>query len=377
MHSRRSLMLISIIALVAASMAAAGAAQHQAHGSVLAPTTPTALAIGRDAKLRRLLKAMVAQTHAPGGVLLVQTATGTWRRGVGAAQLAHSVGGPSGARRLPMRVTSRFRIASVTKTFTAALVVRLVADGALSLDDSVEQWLPGRLPNRAGLQITIRDLLRHTSGLQNAGASDGPMVVAGAAGRFYYANANYGLLGEIVTAVTGLTYGDALSARILRPLALADTEVATYAQVPAGLARGYSPKRVSRDVPRLDFTTLPDAQPFAAARLVSDADDVARFGRALFNGAVVTSELVAVVRTPGPVEGYDTHGYNAYGLGLMRFPAPCGAAWGHRGRLSGYTSYLLSTADGKRTVVVLLNVDTQDWSLVLKLNKLVTQALCT
>jgi D-alanyl-D-alanine carboxypeptidase len=368
-------LLLSVTTLAAAS-AGAGAAQDPPQGSVLVPASTTALRAGRDDKLRRLLKAIVAQSNAPGGVLVVQTPTGTWRRAMGAARLVHSVGGPAGARRrVPMRVTSRFRIASVTKTFTAALVLRLVADRLLSLDDSVEQRLPGRLPNGAGSQITIRDLLGHRSGLQNAGG-DGPIFVAGPPGRFHYADANYTLLRETGTAVSGSAYADALAARILQPLGLKDTELATWAQVPAGLAHGYSVKRVSRKVPRLDFTTLANANDPAGAGLVSDADDLARFERALLTGQLIPSEFVALMKTPGRVEDSDTLGYNAYGLGMMRFSTACGAAWGHRGRPAGYTSYLLSTADGKRTVVLLIN-DNPEWPLNLKLNKLVTQALCT
>src|SRR5215204_4131683 len=137
MHPSRLVLLLSVTTLAAAS-AGTGAAQHRPQSAVLVPTSTAALHAGRDDKLRRLLKTIVAQSNAPGGVLLVQTPTGTWRRAVGAARLAHSVGGPAGApRRLPMRVSSRFRIASVTKTFTAALVLRLVADQLLSLEDSV------------------------------------------------------------------------------------------------------------------------------------------------------------------------------------------------------------------------------------------------
>lgn len=366
------LALVACLAgLLSASTAAPTAAYGADHVSALAQTTAR---IGRDARLRRLLKSMVAQANAPGGVLLVQTPTSTWRRAVGAAQLARSVSGPRDAKRLPMRVNSRFRLGSVTKTFTAALVLRLVTERNLSLDDTVERWLPSRLPNGAGSRITIRDLLGHRSGIHDQAETE-QMVVAGPPGVFYYANSNYDLLGDIVATATSSTYAEQLSLQILRPLALTNTEIATWAQVPAGLARGYSAKPVSRSVPRLDFTNIAYAPHIPAAGLVSSAADLARFERSLFTGSLIPPALVALMQTPGSVVAHETYGFNAYGLGLERFPARCGPAWGHRGRAAGYMTYLLSNADGRRTVVLQIN-DTPDSPLVPRLDKLVTQALC-
>ena len=115
-----------------------------------------------------------------------------------------------------------------------------------------------------------------------------------------------------------------------------------------------------------------------AAALVSTAADLALFERALFRGRVVSQSLVATMQTPGTVQGSQTAGYDAYGLGLMRFPSRCGAAWGHRGRHDGYTSWLLSTADGKRTAVALLNVGhtLADNARVRMLTRIVTTAFC-
>jgi D-alanyl-D-alanine carboxypeptidase len=296
----------------------------------------------RDAKLRSTLASLVSRANAPGGVLVVQTPAGIWRRALGQAQLKP---------RKRMAVGARFRVASVTKPFTPALVLRLVADGILSLDDPVERWLPGRLPEGAGAVITVRDLLRHTSGIADPveRLSDaGPDLIVSPPGPYRYANRNYILLGRIIGAATGSTYDVELAERILKPLGLTYSELATGNAVPAGLAHGYLPA-----APRLDVTALPVTG--AHAGLVSDAADLARFERALFSGRVIPRELVAMMQTPRSVAGYTDAGYYAYGLGLMRFSSRCGSAWGHFGRIPGYMSWMLSTPDGRRTVVALLN----------------------
>ena len=353
MHSHRLALLLSITTLPLAS-AGASAAQPQPHGSALAPTTPAALRAGRDDKLRRLLTMVVAQTKAPGGVLFVQTPTGTWRRAMGAARLAHSVGGPAGARRrLPMRVSSRFRIASVTKTLTAALVLRLVADRTLSLDDRVEHWLPDGSQTAPVRRSPSAICLDTAAGSRTRGATARSSSQVHPVASTMRTPTTPCCVRPSALSV-GPRIADALAARILQPLGLKAAELATWAQVPAGLAHGYSVERDSRGKCRDSTDGLANANDPAAAGLVSAADDLARFERGLLTGKLIPSELVALMETPEAVEDSDTLGYNAYGLGMMRFSAPCGAAWGHRGRPAGYTSYLLSTANGKRTVVLLI-----------------------
>ena len=82
------------------------------------------------------------------------------------------------------------------------------------------------------------------------------------------------------------------------------------------------------------------------------------------------------MQTPLPLDGFASAGYTAYGLGLMRFPTPCGDAWGHRGRSPGYMTYMLSSPDGNRTAILLLNDGHLEDDVVVKLNPLVERALC-
>ena len=141
----------------------------------------------RAAKLDGILKSIVSATGSPGAVLLVQTPTSTWQRATGVSSIKP---------RQAMKTTGRFRVASVTKVFTAAVVLRLAESGTLSLDDTVERWLPGRVPGGAGAAITSRQLLSHTSGLADLQYGGNPFGVDGPPGPFRYANWNFNLLGD-------------------------------------------------------------------------------------------------------------------------------------------------------------------------------------
>ena len=305
----------------------------------------------RSATLRGILEELAARSTAPGGVLLVQTPGGTWRGATGVARRTP---------RQPMAVAGRFRVASITKTFTATVVLGLVADRKLALDDTVAKWLPGRLPKEAA-EITVRDLLSHRSGLTDAGKIE-------PRGRFRYADGNFLLLGEIVEAVTSSTFEERLADRILEPLRLTRTELRP-SPPPGDIVHGY----LANGGP--DVTgSLYTRRAAPAAALVSTADELARFERALLRGRVIPARFVKEMETSISRFG---QGY-AYGLGLSRSPARCGAAWGHAGRTFGYTGWMLSTASGKRTVVALLNtgVDLNDPKLWRRLEGLVTRALC-
>jgi D-alanyl-D-alanine carboxypeptidase len=287
-------------------------------------------------------------SSSPGGVLLISNGSRSWLGAVGLA-----VRRP----RAPMRVDRRFRIASVTKTFTATIVLRLVDAGKLSLDDTVERWLPGRVPG--GGSITIRQLLNHTSGLLD-GASE-----SGAPGVFAYANGNYELLAAVVEGVEGRGIAASMREWLIQPLRLRDTVWPTRSSVPR-LAHGYS-RYTGADVTLVKPKALT-----AAGGLVSSATDVARFLRAVLGGSVLSRAQRAEMQTPVPVT---ERGWDGYGLGLVEVETTCGTAWGHRGRGFGFTSYGFGSADGRRVAVLLLNVET-DLNVAANVQRLLLAAWC-
>ena len=107
-------------------------------------------------QLQEMLNNSVSDAGVPGALLAVQSPAGIW---VGAAGKADLVSGA------PMTPDMQVRLASVTKTLTAILVMKLVEDQVLRLEDTVEQWLPGRL--RQGSEMTIEMLLNHHAGIYN------------------------------------------------------------------------------------------------------------------------------------------------------------------------------------------------------------------
>jgi D-alanyl-D-alanine carboxypeptidase len=144
---------------MAAAALAAGVAACSSSGDSAVDTGASTATGDSTHSYERVFASIVASdspSAPPGVVALVRDARGTWRGAAGVASLA------SGEA---MRPDHRFRIGSVTKTFTATLVLQLIGEGELGFDDTVERWLPGLLPE--GERITVRQLLNHTSGLYN------------------------------------------------------------------------------------------------------------------------------------------------------------------------------------------------------------------
>jgi D-alanyl-D-alanine carboxypeptidase len=322
------------------------------------------------ARLQRALDRYVA-AGVPGAVALARDGRRITRVTAGVGRLDP---------RRPIRATDRFRVGSLTKTFTAVLVLQLARHGRLALDDTVERWLPGRVPG--GDAITVRQLLSHTSGLfdytLDTEATFGPFLAGdrdhiwaplqlidiavahppdfppGAA--WQYSNTGYILLGLIVEAATHRSYARVLQRRILDPLRLRRTTLDTHGQIAGRYAHGYS-RLLSPTGQLEDVSDLSPSWGWAAGALVSTADDVAAFYRALLAGRLLRRHELAEMQTTVSMglPGED------YGLGLWRThtvlisptPLPCGAAWGHNGDIFGYHADAFVRADGRHEVVLL------------------------
>jgi D-alanyl-D-alanine carboxypeptidase len=242
----------------------------------------------------------------------------------------------------------RFRIGSVTKVFTATLILQLVDKRKLALNDTVERYLPGIV--RAGRQITVRDLLNHRSGLANY--TDDPtwprrerrltrpiQSLRFAASqpldfkpgrKWGYSNTNYIALGLIIENITGHTYAHELDQRILKPLALRDTQLATTYRLP--------------DLQ--DDGTNPNA-PWAAGSIISNARDLSRFLSALLSGQLVSNTALQQMKQTVPVPPL-----GADGLGIFPTATSCGTAWGHNGQILDYFTLAAATPDGRRVAIV-------------------------
>ena len=268
----------------------------------------------------------------------------------------------------------QFRIGSIAKPYIAAIVMQLVEEGKLDLDDTIEHYKPGMVPN--GADITLRRLLNHTSGIADytevsqeviapylkgdfAHVWTPPQLVkiAVAAGpRFepgagvHYSNTNYALIGLVVERVTGNSLEHEFKTRLLEPLKLTNTTFATDGRMPSPHARGYL---VGNGKP-VDVTEI---YPYywGAGNLVADADDVALFYKALMRGKLVTpaslKEMKTVVaQTPD----------RGQGLGLVSGKNRCGRYYGHDGSVPGYFSDSLVMNSGRQVVFLVNSVSIED-----------------
>jgi D-alanyl-D-alanine carboxypeptidase len=278
----------------------------------------------------------------------------------------------------PLRVDSHVRIGSLSKSFTVTALLQLVKDGKVSLDDSIGKYVEG-VPG--GDSITLRQLASMRSGLgdysdvitqelyKEPGKQWTPQEVLDITFRqprrfdpgakFDYNNANTVLLGRVVENVSGMPLDEYFKRRIIEPLGLANTSLPANAAMPDPHPRGYgdwNPKQVVEDV-----TDWNPSWGWAAGGMISNAQDIAKWTRAMALGELVTPELQREREKafPAPTEG----GGAKYGLAYEIHP---GGWQGHNGRIPGFTTYPYYLPAEKLTVVLLLNTSAsvvEGWSL--------------
>ncbi|MFF9523172.1 serine hydrolase domain-containing protein [Streptomyces achromogenes] len=297
----------------------------------------------------------------------------------------------------PMNTTDRLRAGSVTKTFTATVVLRLAAEGRLSLDAPVEHYLPGLIRDGGydGRRITVRQLLRHTSGLPDY--LDAPEwqhpervryrhfepreLIARALRlpppdrTWHYATTNYLVAGLIIREVTGHSPETEITRRIIAPLGLRDT------YWPGDDTRVQGPHSHSyftaADGHREDGTAWNTTFGGVGGALVSTPADLTRFADALFTGRLLPAPQLAEMRQTVDADPDRLWPGARYGLGLISSPLSCGSTWwGHAGTVPGGHRALVATGPGGRTVAVALNEVPATLQAELDFLDIVDKALC-
>ncbi|MFF7245557.1 serine hydrolase domain-containing protein [Embleya sp. NPDC008237] len=267
-----------------------------------------------------------------------------------------------------------FRIASTSKAFTATVVLQLVGEGRLQLDDRVERWLPGIV---AGRPITIRQLLQHTAGLQDAiptwntkaeylrmryqRYSTEELVAHGVAlpqlfepgEGWAYSNTGYMIAELLIERITGQPWDREFDRRIFRPLGMRHTySPGTSPEIRLPHAKQY--QRFDGEL--VDVTSQIPA--YATGGIVSTTRDLDTFFRALLGGRLLRPAELTAMKTTRPV-GPEIEPFwpdGRYGLGLVSRPLPGGGRyWGHDGGDSGSIVTVGVTEDGRRGAVVSMN----------------------
>ncbi|MEV6912065.1 serine hydrolase domain-containing protein [Amycolatopsis sp. NPDC051071] len=314
-------------------------------------------------QIERALGQLVADGSPPGGQVVV-TEHGRSR------EVARGSGDLRTGKPFPRE--SRIRIGSNTKTFVAAVVLQLVAEGKVNLDAPIERYLPGvvRGEGNDGTRISVRQLLQHTSGLPDyvrvtdiyanrwKSVEAGKLIKAAmtlkpdfAPGTGWtYSNTNYILAGLLVEKVTGKPVSTEITRRIITPLRLENT----YYPRPGDTGikgphpRGYETTETGA---LIDYTEQNPSWGGAAGAMISTGEDLNRFFTALLAGRVVPpAQLAEMKRTVASAEQP-----GGYGLGLIRNLTSCGKdLWGHGGSIPGFRTRGGVTTDG-RAVNVTVN----------------------
>lgn len=277
----------------------------------------------------------------------------------------------------PVKSDYRFRIGSVTKTFTATTVLQLVGENRVQLDDSIEKWLPGLIQGNGydGNQITIRQLLNHTSGIAEylkskdadimnskktytaeeivkIGLSLPPDFSPGKG--WSYSNTGYVILGMLIEKIIGNSYAEEIEKRIIEPLDLSNTFLPGNSPVIPGKnhARGYVKTEGTSELK--DITYYNPSLANSAGDMISNADDLNKFFSSLLSGKLLKERELKEMLTTVPVEGKAVG--DGYGLGIYETKLPNGVSvWGHGGGIPGFTTFAGGVIGGKHTLAVSIN----------------------
>ncbi|WP_336213247.1 serine hydrolase domain-containing protein [Nonomuraea sp. LPB2021202275-12-8] len=340
-------------------------------------------AAGQDRpELQKVIQEM-ADSGFTGVSLRVHDERGEWTGSAGVAELGGIEAPP---------VDGHVRIGSNTKTFTATVVLQLVAEGRIGLDTPVDDYLPELGLDR---RITVRMLLQHTSGVFNFTGEvfeDGtfvPGIPATMAGkewvdnRFHnyqpeelvrlalskparfepgtdwsYANTNYVLARLLIEKVTGRPVAEEMHRLILGPLGLTGTiQPTSETDIPAPHAHAYYRYEEDGQTRTVDVTRQNPSWISSGGDMISTTRDLHTFISALVGGKLLPAELLAEMCTPESKAGY--------GLGVFVQETPGGGTViTHNGGMAGHAALLYSTPDGSKTLTATLNyVDDATMSL--------------
>jgi CubicO group peptidase (beta-lactamase class C family) len=272
----------------------------------------------------------------------------------------------------PVTLRTMFRLASVTKMFTAATVLALVEDGLLDLSVPIREYLPD-LPPNVGSK-TLHELLSHTAGLRDVRGRRGivdeeelPRFCAslddsnafhGVDGVWSYANAGYALAGCAVAAVQGLSFSEVVTERVLDPIGMTRSTFDPLSAMTQPLALGHQPGAEGAEL-LTRYVTLPYAAP--AGTLISSPEEMALFATALVNGGrvsgrqVIPQSIISTLLETSVLATDFGWGSAEYGYGMFSWTWQGQRFIGHQGVLAGFGADLVAVPEQQFAMVVLTN----------------------
>ncbi|MFJ3670981.1 serine hydrolase domain-containing protein [Streptomyces sp. NPDC090106] len=316
------------------------------------------------AGLRSVLRTAVRQ-GAPGALARIDDRGEVHRATAGVADRT---------TRRAISTLDRFRIGSVTKTFSTVVLLQLVDEKKLRLDAPVDRYLPGLLPDD---RITVRHVLSHRSGLYDYTNDMFARTVPGfesvrtkvftyrqlmklslrhartnrPGAAYAYSNTNFVVAGMLIKKLTGQSVATAYRTRVFEPLKLKDTfYVHPGTELPGRHTRGYlTPDAAGGAL--VDATRQTASWAQSAGAIVSSAKDLDTFLSALLRGKLTSRASLDQMR-----RWWKVNSTTAYGLGLRRRTLSCGrSVYGHTGAVQGYYTYAFTSADGGRSLTSLAN----------------------
>lgn len=327
------------------------------------PNTPAAFSAAEQQKMTTVVQDAMKKGDIPGIIVGVWAGNKEWILEKGVSDIE------TGS---PIQRTMNIRIGSITKSFTATMILQLADEGRLSLDDPVSKYTDG-IPN--GSAVSIRQLLNMSSGLFSFTDVDGfeyemthqplkkwtpdelialgvnnpknPVFAPGQG--FNYSNTNYVILGKVIEKVTGNSAANEIQNRISRPLSLSSTYMPDTASMPPHSTRGYYYDTKSGGS-YIDVTTE-EARCFAwtAGGVISNLKETRKYVKALGNGDLISSRMRAEQQNLNPFSKFeDRYGY---GLGISYVNGYIG----HNGSIPGWNSSAYHHPKKDITIIVLAN----------------------
>ena len=314
-------------------------------------------------QLESVITQTMSQYNIPGVIAAVWVPNkGTWIKGFGKADIATGQ---------TMDPDMLFRVGSLTKSFTATVILRLSEEGKLKLDDTLDKYITDPVIPNAN-NITIRQIASMTSGLFNYtedmdflmavkkepsrvwtskelinySIAHSPYFAPGTS--FYYSNTNFILLSMIIEKITGNSLGSEIQNRIITILRLNNTTFPTTPAMPSGSSHGYSLNDDGTTV--VEASALDPSATFGAGAMISDIYDLKKWVEAVGNGKLLSdaSHTAQFTWVSEPDSQTDK-----YGLGVVKV----GNFIGHDGVINGYNSMMAYLPSNGAVIIVMENLN--------------------